>query len=75
MNITHEIFGHTKEAQGVDIFTLSSPAGLTLKVCSYGATITELHTPDRNGDTADVTLGFANVMSVVAANFASFCRA
>lgn len=61
MNITHEIFGHTKEAQPVDIFTLSSPAGLTLKVCSYGATITELHTPDRKGDTADVTLGFANL--------------
>lgn len=61
MNITHEIFGHTKEAQPVDIFTLTSPAGLTLKICSYGATITELHAPDRKGDTADITLGFAQL--------------
>ncbi len=61
MNITHEIFGHTKEAQPVDVFTLTSPAGLMLKICSYGATITELHTPDRHGHSADITLGFATL--------------
>jgi len=42
----------------VDVYTLTNANGLVLKVLSYGATITELHVPDRNGKLADVVLGY-----------------
>ena len=32
--------------------------GITAKVITYGAILTELHVPDRNGHSADVVLGF-----------------
>jgi aldose 1-epimerase len=46
------------DGQQVDLFTLTNRSGLVLKVTSYGATVTELHVPDRNGKLADVVLGF-----------------
>jgi aldose 1-epimerase len=44
--------------QGVDRYTLSNEHGLKLSVITYGATITELHAPDRTGKLADIVLGF-----------------
>ena len=40
------------------LYTLTNENGLVLKVTSYGATVTELHVPDRAGKSADVVLGF-----------------
>ncbi len=40
----------------VYLYTLSS-GGLVAKVTNYGTNLTELHVPDRNGQTADVVLG------------------
>ncbi|MFM8271298.1 MAG: aldose epimerase family protein [Gemmata sp.] len=39
-------------------YTLINKNGVTLKCIDYGAIITELHVPDRNGKLADVVLGF-----------------
>jgi len=44
--------------RAVDLYTLTNAHGLVLKVTNYGATLTELHVPDRNGQLADVVLGF-----------------
>jgi aldose 1-epimerase len=41
----------------VDAFVLASAAGLTMQCITYGATITSLLVPDRNGDVDDVVLG------------------
>lgn len=46
------------DGQQVDLFTLTNASGLVLKVTNYGATVTELHVPDRDGKLADVVLGF-----------------
>jgi aldose 1-epimerase len=45
----------------VELYTLTNRNGLVLKVTTYGATVTELHVPDRNGKLADVVLGFDNL--------------
>lgn len=39
-------------------YTLVNKNGVTLRCIDYGAIITELHVPDKNGKFADVVLGF-----------------
>lgn len=58
-------FGETAEGVPVERFELSG-GGVTVKVMSYGAIITEIHAPDRNGTLADVVLGFDNLASYLA---------
>ena len=51
---------HFGRADGkeVEIFMLKNRAGMTARVMTYGATLVELDTPDREGKLADVVLGF-----------------
>ena len=42
----------------VQIYTLTNKNGLVARITNYGATLTELHVPDRAGALADVVLGF-----------------
>lgn len=56
------------ELEGAPVpgFVISNPAGLRAKVIAYGARLTEMWAPDRNGVLADVVLGFDNVADYVA---------
>jgi len=56
-----ESFGRMPDGTEVRRFTLTNAAGMIAKVTEYGATLTELHVPDRAGKTANVTLGFDNL--------------
>ncbi len=49
-------FGQIDGAQ-VKLYTLFNDHGMVLKVMDYGATITELRVPDRDGNFANVVLG------------------
>ncbi|MEO1997618.1 MAG: aldose epimerase family protein [Planctomycetaceae bacterium] len=51
-------FGKTADGQAVEVYTLKNENGMTVKLMTLGATITELHVPDRDGKFADVVLGF-----------------
>jgi aldose 1-epimerase len=55
--ITKAPFGKA-DGKDVTLFTLKNRNGLVLKAINYGATVTELHVPDRAGKLADVVLGF-----------------
>lgn len=57
-SIKKESSGKTKEGQPVDLFTLKNKSGVTAKLITYGAILTELHVPDKTGAMADVVLGF-----------------
>jgi aldose 1-epimerase len=46
------------EGKNVELYTLTNTNGMVLKVTTYGATVTELHVPDKQGRVADVVLGF-----------------
>lgn len=59
--LKEEPFGKTADGQEVKIYTLTNKNGLVAKVMTYGALLTELHVPDRNGVLADVVLGFDNL--------------
>jgi aldose 1-epimerase len=55
-----EPFGKTADGQAVEVYTLKSNAGLTVKVMTLGATVVEVLAPDKAGKTANVVLGFDN---------------
>jgi aldose 1-epimerase len=52
------VFGKLPDGREVRQYTLSSGAGITAQIINYGATITSLSVPDRNGQVADVVLGY-----------------
>ena len=49
------------DGAAVELYTLTNANGLVCKVITYGAVITELDVPDRNGKLGDVVLGFDNL--------------
>jgi aldose 1-epimerase len=51
----------TVDACDVDLYVLTNANGMVAKVMNYGATLTELDTPDRSGRLDDVVLGFDNL--------------
>ena len=54
-------FGALPDGTAVDLYTLANANGLSAKVATYGAIITELHVPDRQGALGDIVLGFDNL--------------
>lgn len=61
VSITKSAFGKTEAGKEVDAYLLTNANGLKAKVITYGATLTELWTPDRTGQLGDIVLGFDNV--------------
>lgn len=51
-------FGVLPDGRAVSRVTLKNGRGMTAEVSDYGATLLRLDVPDRNGQLADVTLGF-----------------
>ena len=60
-SIKESNFGKTKNGEPTKIFTLKNDNDVVVKITNYGAIITELHLPDRNGKFVDVVLGFDNI--------------
>lgn len=51
-------YGKTKSGEEVKVHTLRNKNGMEVRVIDYGATIISIRVPDRNGEFADVALGF-----------------
>nr|WP_246000632.1 aldose epimerase family protein [Pontibacter diazotrophicus] len=58
MDIRQEPFGTTPEGEEATLYTLTNAQGMQVQITNYGATITSLLTPDREGELGDVVLGF-----------------
>jgi len=54
-------FGKMPDGTVIESYTLYNSQGASAKVITYGATLTELHVPDRHGKMGDVVLGFDNL--------------
>ena len=61
MNIEKRDFGQTKDGIPVQLYTLTNDNSMTVKITNYGGIITELWVPDRDGNLADVVLGFDTI--------------
>jgi aldose 1-epimerase len=56
--VTKQYFGHLPHGTAVSLYTLSNKNGMSVSIMDYGATITSIRVPDRNGKIEDVVLGF-----------------
>ncbi len=56
--IETSVFGALPDGTAITRYTLKNAHGLTAAVITYGATLTELWLPDRQGHLGDVVLGF-----------------
>ena len=53
-----ETFGALPDGQPVQLHRLASESGVEVTACTYGATLTSILAPDRDGVRANVVLGF-----------------
>jgi aldose 1-epimerase len=56
--ITQAPFGKLPDGAEVSEFTLQNTNGMIVRILDFGGIIREIHVPDRDGDFADVALGF-----------------
>jgi aldose 1-epimerase len=59
-------FGKMPEGKEVDQYILTNARGMQARVITYGAILTELRVPDRNGKLGNVVLGFDNLNDYLA---------
>lgn len=61
MKIDTSVFGTTQDGVEVQLYTCVNANGMVMKMTNYGAIMTELRVPDRDGNFANVILGFPNL--------------
>jgi aldose 1-epimerase len=64
VRITREPWGQA-DGQPVELFRLSSGAGMTVAIGTYGAVVQSIWVPDRSGGGRNVALGFARLEDYV----------
>lgn len=57
-SIVRKAFGKTPEGKAVELYTLTNRNGMEASITTYGGIVVSLTAPDRNGQYADVVLGF-----------------
>lgn len=61
MGITKKAFGTTKAGEEAVLYTMENKNGMKVSVTDFGANIVEIIVPDRDGNLADVNLGYDDV--------------
>jgi aldose 1-epimerase len=56
--VTQTPFGVTQAGDSIDLFTMVNANGIEVRAISYGGIILSLRTPDREGNFADIVLGY-----------------
>jgi len=60
-NITKQSFGTTPDGKAVDLYTLRNKKGAEARIMTYGGIVQSLKMPDRDGNYADIVLGYDNL--------------
>ena len=61
LSVSRAPFGTLPDGRAVELFTLTNAHGIEIRAMTYGAIITTIYTPDRNGHRDDIVLGFDSV--------------
>ena len=59
--ITKKPWGKTSDGAAVELYTLTNANGMQVSISDYGALVTSLLVPDRDGKLEDVVLGYETV--------------
>jgi len=70
--LASEPFGRTPDGAPVDRWTLDAGGALTVAILTYGAIVQEIVAPDREGEPADVVLGFSTLEDYLERNVPCF---
>jgi aldose 1-epimerase len=65
--ITSEPFG-TADGEDVELYTLTNANGMEVKIMTYGGIVQSIRVPDRDGEFANVALGYDNLDDYVENN-------
>jgi aldose 1-epimerase len=68
MGLQKEPFGRLNNGQLVEKYRMTSAAGMQVEIITYGAAVVRLLTPDRQGNLADVVLGYDTLQDYVNGN-------
>jgi aldose 1-epimerase len=68
MNLETSDFGTTTDGQAVALYTLANAHGLRARIMTYGAIVVSLEVPDRDGNMADIVLGYDDLAGYMADN-------
>lgn len=63
--VKKSLFGRTADDQAIYSYKLTNDNGMSATLINYGATLVSLETKDRNGDKADIVLGYDNLSDYV----------
>jgi len=66
MSVQKNPFGQMPDGTEVDLYTLTNANGLKATIMTYGATLTSLEAPDRNGQLANLTLSLESLSDYLA---------
>jgi aldose 1-epimerase len=61
MTIHRAAFGITPEGHSVNLFTITNSLGYSISLIDYGAILVTVKVPDRNGQAANVNLGYSKL--------------
>ncbi len=64
LSVSERMYGTTASGEEVKEYLLQNEAGIEARLISYGATLTSLRVPDRDGVRADVVLGYDDLAAV-----------
>ncbi len=62
-------FGKLADGQLITQYTLSNPNGMSIGIINYGATLTSVQVPNRDGTLQELTLGFDHLDEYLAHDF------
>lgn len=66
--ITHAPFGQMPDGRPVEIYTLRNARGAEARIMTYGGIVQSLSVPDKNGNFADVVLGYDHLQGYLVKN-------
>lgn len=66
--VSKKRFGQTAEGTPVDAYRLTNSGGMEAVITTYGGIVVSLKAPDRNGEFADVVLGFDTLEEYLASS-------
>jgi aldose 1-epimerase len=59
--IKRSTFGKMSDGQTIDFYTLTNKNGVEVRIINYGGRVVSIRVPDRQGQMADVVLGYDNL--------------
>ncbi len=71
MNVKTEKFGILPDNREVSLYTLTNDNGIEVKITNYGVNIINITTPDKNGKSENIVLGFNRLVDYLSDDYLS----